>query len=133
MFSRRKYCKRASIVATRRAFVSGLALALFTMAASLTWAADRTIILKVGTTPPLLLERPFNTLLIGDPDVVDVLVRDDRSLILQPLKPGATNIIFLDERSIAITNIGILVCNVGASAVMYPNGPGCAQVDDQPT
>ena len=121
------------IAAMPRALVFALALALFATAASLTLAADRTIILKVGATSALLLERPFNTMLIGDPDVVDVLVRDDRSVILQPLKPGATNIIFLDERSVAIANIGILVCNVGASAVMYPNGSGCAQVDDQPT
>jgi hypothetical protein len=83
MFNRDKYRKRVSIAATRRAFVSGLALALFTMTASLTWAADRTIIMKVDTTPPLLLERPFNALLIR-----------------------------------------ILVCDVGASAVMYLNESG---------
>jgi Flp pilus assembly secretin CpaC len=98
-----------------RALVFALALALFAMAASLTLAADRTIILKVGATSALLFERPFNTMLIGDPDVVDVLVRDDRSVILQPLKPGATNIIFLDGLSIAITNVAILVCNLGVS------------------
>jgi Flp pilus assembly secretin CpaC len=133
MSSSHKYCRRALIAAMPRALVFALALAVFATAASLTLAADRTIILKVGATSALLLERPFNTMLIGDPDVVDVLVRDDRSVILQPLKPGATNIIFLDGRSIAIANVGILVCNLGVSAITYPDKSGCEHVDEQPT
>src|SRR5579863_8645790 len=76
---------------TRR-FVFVLSVLLATTAAS--WATDQTITLTLGTTSSLLLARPFKTVLIGDPDVVDVVTRDDRSVIFEPLNPGTTNVIF---------------------------------------
>jgi Flp pilus assembly secretin CpaC len=86
---------------------------------SIAWAADQTIILRLGAGSTLRLERPFKTVMIGDPNVVDVLTQNDRSVILQPLNLGATNIIFLDETSIAITNVGILVYKAIASRINY--------------
>lgn len=90
----------------------GLALLLTTISA--TRAADQTITLTLGTGSALALERPFKTVLIGDPNVVNVHTHNDRSVILEPLNLGATNLVFVDERSIAITNVTILVCNAGA-------------------
>ena len=101
-----------------RCFVFVLSVLLATTAAS--WATDQTITLTLGTTSSLLLERPFKTVLIGDPNVVDVVTRDDRSVVFEPLNPGATNVVFIDERSIAITNIGILVCEAGADPNCVP-------------
>src|SRR5580704_13414781 len=86
----------------------GLALLLTTI--SITWAADQTIILKLGAGSPLMLERPFETVLIGDPSIVDVDTRGDRSVVLEPLNLGATNLVFIDQRSIAISNVRVLVC-----------------------
>ena len=63
--------------------------------------------------------------MIGDPDIVDVHARSDRSVILDPLNPGATNLVFVDERNIAITNVRILVCGAGAIRVKYEDGPDC--------
>jgi Flp pilus assembly secretin CpaC len=77
-------------------------------------AADQTIALTLGTGSALALKRPFKTVLIGDPNVVNVHAHNDRSVILEPLNLGATNLVFVDERSIAITNVRILVCNAGA-------------------
>ena len=57
------------------------------------------------------------TILIGDPNIVDVLERSDRSVILEPLNVGATNVIFLDQGSIAIANVRIRVCKTAASPV----------------
>jgi Flp pilus assembly secretin CpaC len=93
------------------------------------WATDRTIILRLGAEAPLLLEKPFETVLIGDPRVVDVVTRGDRSIILQALALGATNIIFLDDRSIVTANIGILVCTTAANRIAYHDEPVCEQVD----
>ena len=90
-----------------------------------TWAADQTITLRLGTGSPLALERSFKTVLIGDPDVVDVHTRNDRSVMLEPLNPGATNLIFVDAKSIAITNVRILVCGAGAIPIKYRDGPDC--------
>jgi Flp pilus assembly secretin CpaC len=106
-----------------RCFVFVLSVLLATTAAS--WATDQTITLTVGTTSALSLERPFKTVLIGDPNVVDVVKRDDRSVMFEPLNPGATNVIFIDERSVVITNVGLLICEVGATRIAYPNRPDC--------
>jgi pilus assembly protein CpaC len=77
-------------------------------------AADQTIILSLGAGSTLELARPFDTVLMADPNIVDVLTQSDRSVVLQPLNSGVTNIIFLDEASIAIINVRILI---------YPHDP----------
>jgi Flp pilus assembly secretin CpaC len=105
----------------------GLALLLTTI--SITWAADQTIILKLGAGSPLMLERPFETVLIGDPSIVDVDTRGDRSVVLEPLNLGATNLIFVDERRIAIANIRVLVCRAGATQINYQDSAVCEQAD----
>jgi Flp pilus assembly secretin CpaC len=72
-------------------------------------AAGQTITLRLGAKTALALERPFETVLIGDPKIVDVHTLTERRVTLEPLSPGATNLIFVDGRSIAITNVRILV------------------------
>jgi Flp pilus assembly secretin CpaC len=95
---------------------------------SLACAADQTIILRLGAGTTLLLERPFKTVLIGDPNVVEVLAQSDRSVVLQPLSLGATHIIFLDEASIVITNVRILVYEASARRI---NHQDVAEIDDR--
>ena len=94
------------------AFAFALAFLLTTI--SVTWAADQTITLELGAGSAVVLERPFKTVLIGDPNVVDVQTQSGLSVILKPLNLGATNLVFIDERGIAITNVRILVCSAGA-------------------
>jgi Flp pilus assembly secretin CpaC len=96
-----------------------VASALQLVATPVTWAADQTIALRLGIGSPFSLERSFETVLIGDPDVVDVHTRNDRSVMLEPLNPGATNLIFVDAKRIAITNIRVLVCGAGAIPIKY--------------
>lgn len=91
---------------------------LFALVLLLTWisvacAADQTITLRLGAKTALSLERPFGTVLVGDPDVVDVHTLNERVVTLEPLNLGATNLVFLDDRSIAITNVKILVLGPG--------------------
>jgi Flp pilus assembly secretin CpaC len=81
--------------------------------------------LRLGTQSVLALEKPFETVLIGDPNLVDVRARNDRTVILEPLDLGATNLIFIDEQSIAIANVGILVCSAGAVRIVYQHKAGC--------
>jgi Flp pilus assembly secretin CpaC len=102
-----------------------LAVALLLSPMSATWAADQTITLRLGAGSALALERPFKTVMIGDPNVVDVQTRNDRSVMLEPLSVGATNLVFVDARSIAITNIRILVCNATPVRISYQDEPGC--------
>jgi Flp pilus assembly secretin CpaC len=94
-----------------RAGVLLLVLLLTTISAAR--AADQTITLRLGAKTALALERPFETVLIGDPKIVDVQTLNERRVTLEPLSLGATNLIFVDERSIAITNVRILVLGPG--------------------
>jgi Flp pilus assembly secretin CpaC len=111
------------MTSTSRAFIAGVMLLLTTH--SVTWATDRTITLRLGNGSALEVERPFKTVLIGDPDIVEVYARSDRSVTLEPLNPGTTNLVFVDERSIAISNVRILVCSVGVTPVKFEDGPDC--------
>jgi Flp pilus assembly secretin CpaC len=106
-----------------RGFAFALSVFLITITAS--WATDQTITLTLGTGSAFLLERRFKTVLIGDPNVVDVVTRGERSVIFEPLNPGATNVVFVDERSIAIINVGILVCKASATRIVYLDSPDC--------
>jgi Flp pilus assembly secretin CpaC len=110
------------------ASVVALGLALLLTTISATRAADQTITLTLGTGSALALERPFRTVLIGDPNVVNVHAHNDRSVILEPLNLGATNLVFVDERSIAITNVRILVYETSASRINYRD---VAEIDDR--
>jgi Flp pilus assembly secretin CpaC len=85
-----------------------LGLALLTMLA-VARASDKAITLAVGGGSELMLPRPYDTVLIGNPNVVDVQRETDRSVFLKGLNPGASNVIFLDERDIAIINIKVVV------------------------
>ena len=107
-----------------RVFALALILLLVLAANSATWAADRTITLSLGAGSTIVLERAFKTVLIGDPNVVNVQARGDRSVMLEPLNPGATDLVFIDDANIAITNIRILVQSAGAIPIGYRAGSG---------
>src|SRR5271169_6097474 len=104
------------MTAILRVRACALALASLLTMISITWAADQ-ITLKLGAGSPLMLERAFETVLIGDPNIVVVHTRSDRWVILEPLNLGATNLVFVEERSIAIANFRILVCSAGATRI----------------
>jgi len=107
--------------------VFALTLPLLLAAGSASRAADRTITLRLGAESALALTRPFKTILIGDPGIVDVHAQNARSVLLEPLNPGATNLVFVDERSIAIANVRVLVCDGIAVRISYQDGPDCRQ------
>jgi Flp pilus assembly secretin CpaC len=107
-----------------------IAFAVFVTTISLTRAADKTVILEIGTKGmTLMLEKPFKAILIGDPDVVDVLTQGDRLATLQPQGLGATNIIFLDEGNIAIANFRVVVCKTGAKNISFNEQANCERIE----
>jgi Flp pilus assembly secretin CpaC len=78
--------------------ISALWGALLLATISTTWASDRTIDLRVGFGSSLVLDKAFETVLIGNSDVVDVHTPDNRLVVLEPLAPGATNLVFLGRQ-----------------------------------
>jgi Flp pilus assembly secretin CpaC len=67
------------------------------------------ITLGVGGGSELTLPKPFDTILVGNPDVVEVQPQNDRTVLLRGLNPGASNVVFLDAQSIAIANVRVIV------------------------
>jgi Flp pilus assembly secretin CpaC len=110
MSSHRINRESTTMTAMLRALAYGTALMLITIPASR--AEDQTITVERGTPFPLMLETPFDTFLVDNPDVIDVHSRGDRSVIVEGIALGASNIVFIDERRIAIANIRILVCDM---------------------
>jgi Flp pilus assembly secretin CpaC len=102
------------MTAILRGFVL-VALLLFTTTSAIL-AADRTIVLRPGAGSELVLDRAFDTVLIGDPGIVDVRTRDDRSVFLVPLNPGVTNIIFVNDENIVTANIEVRVQNTDSAS-----------------
>ncbi len=72
-------------------------------------ASNDAITLGVGSGSELTLARPIDTILVGNPNVVEVQRQNDRTVLLKGLNPGASNIVFLDDQSIAIANIRVIV------------------------
>jgi Flp pilus assembly secretin CpaC len=97
------------MAAVLRVPTCAIALVMFLTTTSVACAANQTITLRFGAPTALVLERPFKTVLIGDPNIVDVHTLNDRRVTIEPLNLGATSLIFVDDRSIAIANVRIVV------------------------
>jgi len=80
---------------------------------------DGPVELGVGTAFRLFLQKAFETVIVGDQDVVDVRVDDDRSVLIEPLAAGRTNLVFVDAGGVVIANVRISVCGA-------PPSNGCA-------
>jgi len=90
-----------------RACMLGLTLCLVALSASR--ASDETMTIALGTSSLLTLDRPFETVLVGDPQVVDVSRQTDRTVLVKAINRGASNVVFVDANSIAIANIRVVV------------------------
>jgi Flp pilus assembly secretin CpaC len=92
--------------------IRGLVVATILLLAAATGAhaGDDGIALGVGDAFRLFLEKAFATVIIGDPLVVDVRTDDDRSVVIEPLSAGETNLVFVDADGIVIANVRISVC-----------------------
>jgi Flp pilus assembly secretin CpaC len=86
-------------------------------------AVDQGVTLRVGNNSVIELDREFETVIIGNPDIVDVHSGGDRLVVLEPLRLGASNLVFVDKDHVAIANVRVFVCNVVRSA--FRQGPDC--------
>jgi Flp pilus assembly secretin CpaC len=101
-----------------------LVAAIFVAAPSATRAEEavKTIPLRPNFISTFTTDKPFKTVLVGNPKIVEVTVQDDRTVVLTPQTVGETNIIFLDERNVRITSINVLIDEgVGTSRVKIHN------------
>lgn len=73
--------------------------------------ARASVELDFGAGASVRVERPFSTVLVGDPSVIDFQAQDERSVLLKPVAAGATNLVFVDKDGMVIANLTIVVRN----------------------
>jgi len=113
------------VVAKLGAQCAGILVAAIVVAAPSATRAEeavKTVALRPNFISTFTTDRPFKTVLVGNPKIVEVTVQDDRTAVLTPQAVGETNIIFLDERNVRITSINVLIDEgVGTSRVKIHN------------
>jgi len=92
-----------------------LAAALLLMATPVARGQDRAVVLSLGTPSRLTLASAFETVIVGDPGIVDVRTDDGRSVVVEPLRPGITNLVFVDAQGLVIANVRISVCDASGA------------------
>ena len=91
---------------------------------SIEHAPKQTMVLTQGFSTTLHSERPFGKISITDPDVVDLVLRTDKSAVLIPQRLGRTNIDFLDEHGSLIGSMDVrVVRQSSADRVVIYNRP----------
>jgi Flp pilus assembly secretin CpaC len=81
-------------------------------------AEDDAVAIGPGDAFRIFVEKAFATVLVGDPTIVDVRTDDDRSVTIEPLTSGRTNLVFIDARGVVIANVKVSVCGA-------PPAKGC--------
>jgi len=92
-----------------------LAATLLLMAVPAAWAHERAMTLSLGTASRLALDRAYETVIVGDPNIVDVKTGDSQTVLIEPLRPGTTNLVFVDGQGRVIVNVRISVCGAPGS------------------
>jgi hypothetical protein len=69
----------------------------------------QTITLTQGYSTTIRSERPFGKISITNPDIVDLVLRTDKTAVLIPQRVGRTNVDFLDGDGGLIGSVNIVV------------------------
>ena len=83
--------------------------------------AKQRIVLTQGFSTTIHSERPFGKIAITDPDVVDMVLRTDKTAVLIPQRLGRTNIDFLDDHGSLMGSMEVRVVRqtAGDRVVIY--------------
>jgi Flp pilus assembly secretin CpaC len=111
------------MMAMLRVFV--LASGLSLIASTAGWADQQTVRLARGAGSSLMLGSSFELVLIDNPDVVEVHSQSDRSVLIEGLALGVSNVVFIDAGNVAVANIRVLVCETVAVRTASQEKAGC--------
>lgn len=106
----------------------------------------QTMVLTQGFSTTIHSERPFGKISITDPDIVDLVLRTDKSAVLIPGRLGRTNIDFLDDHGNLIGSMNIEVVgqsisdrvtiynrpSLGAYSAFHCRPTGCEHFEEIP-
>jgi hypothetical protein len=79
------------------------------------------MVLTQGFSTTIHSERPIGKISITDPDIVDLVLRTDKTAVLIPQRLGRTNIDFLDDHGSLIGSMDVRVVrqNINDRVVIY--------------
>ena len=104
------------------------------------------IVLTQGYSTTIHSKRPFGKISITNPEIVDLVLRTDKSAVLIPEHPGRTNVDFLDERGSVIGSVDVIVVRqsttdrvvvydhptLGAFSSYHCGSIGCEHFEEMP-
>jgi Pilus formation protein N terminal region len=108
--------------------------------------SKQTMVLTQGFSTTIHSERQFGKVYITDPDIVDMVLRTDKSAVLIPQRLGRTNIDFLDDHGSLIGSMDVRVIrqsitdrvviydrpSLGAYSTFHCGPNGCAHFEEMP-
>jgi Pilus formation protein N terminal region len=132
-------CLAAFFAATPRGFADQLAL-------SVERPQRQAIVLTQGFSTTIHGERPFGKVSITDPEIVDLVLRTDKSAVLIPQRLGRTNIDFLDDHGNLMGSMEVRVVrqsvndrvviynrpSLGAFSTFHCGASGCEHFEEMP-
>lgn len=77
---------------------------------------------STGQAARISLSAPVRDLVVGDPNVADVSLVNDRTLVILAKKVGATSVLAFDARGQALADRQIVVTGVPAGGVVVQRG-----------
>ena len=106
----------------------------------------QTMVLTQGFSTTIHSERPFGKISITDPDVVDMVLRTDKTAVLIPQRLGRTNIDFLDDHGSLMGSMDVRVVrqttsdrvviynrpSLGAYSAFHCGPKGCEHFEEIP-
>ena len=106
----------------------------------------RAMELTQGFSTTIHSERPFGKISITDPEIVDLVLRTDKSAVLIPQRAGRTNIDFLDDHGTLIGSMDVTVVrqstkdrtviynrpSLGAYSTFHCGQKGCEHFEEIP-
>jgi Pilus formation protein N terminal region len=105
------------------------------------------IVLTQGYSTTIHSERPFGKISITNPEIVDLVLRTDKSVVLIPQRLGRTNVDFLDDHGGVISSVDVVVVRqsttdrvvvydhptLGAFSSYHCGSLGCEHFEEIPT
>jgi hypothetical protein len=110
-------------------------------------APRRTMEMVQGFSTTIHSERPLGKVSITDPEVVDLVLRSDKTAVLIPQRTGRTNIDFLDDHGSLIGSMDVTVVrqsakdriviynrpSLGAYSTFHCGQKGCEHFEEIPS
>jgi Pilus formation protein N terminal region len=105
----------------------GLAMAAMMLVPSTPgWA--QTVEINPGRARLINFSVPIRTVVIGDPAVADVAAQTDRSIIINGIAVGETNLVVLNEEGREVYSADVVVSGIaGGGRVVFHTKPGTLQ------